>query len=268
MTVGETRAGVIATARSLKSQLRYSNAWVGATVAQLKARGAGDCSDFTQAVYGEHGYAIGGMSYEQAKNGAEVASWRGSRGGANAAFVAIQSKLKPGDLVAMAIDSSRPGVISHVEIWIGDGISIGHGGPGMGPTEHAITGWNLLQSATYWTVRRIITDDTQEEDMPTTQEIVNALLDTPIERRGGRTGSTTLRGTLAWLDANILDNGPQSAANKVLNAKLGDGVSVKNKIAASLTEIPGVSAEQVQKAIDDALADLKITLTTSAETDK
>lgn len=267
MTADEVRAAVIATGRSLKSQLKYSNAWVGATLAQLKARRAGDCSDFTQAVYGVYGYTLSDMSYDQAKNGAEVASWRGARGGANAAFIAIQSKLKPGDLVAMAIDSSRPGVISHVEIWIGDGISIGHGGPGYGPTEHAITDWNLLQSATYWTVRRII-PDTQEEDMPTTQEIVNALLDTPIERRGGRTGSTTLRGTLAWLDANMLDNGPQSAANKVLNAKLGDGVSVKNKIAASLTEIPGVSAEQVQKAIDDALADLKITLTTSTETDK
>jgi NlpC/P60 family. len=269
MTVGETRAGVIATARSLKSQLKYSNNWVGATVAQLKARGAGDCSDFTQAVYGEHGYVIGGMSYDQATNGVEVASWRGARGGANAAFIAAQPKLKPADLIAMAIDSSRPGVISHVEIYIGNGLSIGHGGPGYGPTEHAITDYTLLQSATYWTARRIITDDTQEEeDMPTTKEIVNALLDAPIERRGGRTGSTTLRGTLAWLDANILDNGPQAAANKVLNAKLGDGTSVKNKIAASLTEIPGVSAEQVQKALDDALADLKITLTTSTETDK
>jgi hypothetical protein len=164
MTADEVRAAVIATARSLKSQLKYSNAWVGATVAQLKARGAGDCSDFTQACFGAHGYTLSGMSYEQAKNGVEVASWRGSRGGANAAFIAIQPKLKPGDLVCMAIDSSRPGVISHVEIWIGDGLSIGHGGPGYGPTEHAITDWNLLQSATYWTARRIITDDIPEEE--------------------------------------------------------------------------------------------------------
>ena len=265
-TADETRAAVIATARSLKSQLKYSNAWVGATLAQLKARGAGDCSDFTQAVFGVHGYKLGGMSYDQANDGTEIASWRGPRGGANAAFNNIRDKLKPGDLVAMAIDSSRPGVISHVEIWIGDGISIGHGGPGYGPTEHAITDWNLLQSATYWTVRRIIPDTQEEEEyMPTAQEIANAILDMPIERRGGRTGSTTLRGTLAWLDANILDNGPQAAANKVLNAKLWDGFSVKKKIAASLTEIPGVSAEQVQKAIDDALADLKITLTADTE---
>jgi hypothetical protein len=165
MSADQAQQAVLATARSLTSQLKYANTWIGATLAQLKTRKAGDCSDFTQAVYGSHGYTIGSMSYQQANDGVEVASWRGNRGGANAAFIAIQSHLKPADLICMAIDSSRPGVISHVEIWIGDGISIGHGGPGYGPTEHAITSWSLLQSATYWTVRRIIPNDQpQEED--------------------------------------------------------------------------------------------------------
>ena len=99
------------------------------------------------------------------------------RGGANAAFAAIRDKLKPADLVCMAIDSTRPGVISHVEIYIGAGISIGHGGPGKGPTEHQITDWNLLQTATYWTVRRIIPDDQpQEEEDELTPDEHNLLL--------------------------------------------------------------------------------------------
>jgi NlpC/P60 family. len=259
MTADEARAAVIATARSLKSQLKYSNAWVGATVAQLKARRAGDCSDFTQAVYGAHGYAIGGMSYDQANDGAEVASWKGARGGANAAFIAIQSKLQPADLVCMAIDAARPGTISHVEIWIGDGISIGHGGPGYGPTEHAITDWNLLQSATYWTVRRIIpdTNDGEEElnqDQVAALTRIKATTDAMWKWMGGGSPATVfyrINQQLAQQQAQIAAQA--AAIAKLAEAQGADGAEIANAISAAVAE---------------KLKDLKITLITDVETGK
>lgn len=290
MTADETRTAVIATARSLDSQLKYSNAWVGATLAQLKARGAGDCSDFTQACFGEHGYTLSGMSYDQASDGVEIASWKGAKGGANSAFIAIQPRLKPADLICMAIDSSRPGTISHVEIWIGDGISIGHGGPGYGPTEHAITDWNLLQSATYWTVRRIVqTNPQEEEDMPSAQEIANALLDTAIARQGGAKGTTNLRTELAWMTTNqgkaigptldqiqkaILDTqidraGGRMSGKTSLRALIAWSddhiIQLTDAITKSLSTLPGVSADDVKDALDEAISGLKITLSAEAD---
>ncbi|MDK8283125.1 N-acetylmuramoyl-L-alanine amidase [Actinotignum sp. GS-2025e] len=59
-----------------------------------------------------------------------------------------------------------------------------------------------------------------DEDMPTAQEIANALMDMPIERRGPHSsGHTTLRATIAWLDEN-LNNIPGNTRDAVMNMKL------------------------------------------------
>lgn len=47
-------------------------------------------------------------------------------------------------------------------------------------------------------VARWLSDDL-EDDMPTVNDLFNA----PVQRAGGRTGTTTLAATLAWLDANL-----------------------------------------------------------------
>ena len=159
MTAEQTRQAVIATGRSLKGTLSYSNQWVGATLAQIKARKSGDCSDFTQAIFGAHGYHVGAMSYQQALNGVEVASYTGPASGSVAAFNRIKSNLKTADIICMAIDPARPGKVSHVEIFTETiPITLGHGS-GTGPKEQDVRASWLLGKATFWTVRRIIPDD-------------------------------------------------------------------------------------------------------------
>ena len=158
MAEDTNRQAVIATGRSLKGMCTYSNAWVGATLAQIKARKSGDCSDFTQAILGAHGYHVGAMSYQQALNGTEIASYTGPASGSVAAFNRIKSKLKTADIICMAIDPTRPGKVSHVEIFTENiPITLGHGS-GIGPKEQDVRASWLLGKATFWTVRRIIPD--------------------------------------------------------------------------------------------------------------
>lgn len=157
-----TSTEIISTADTIPSTLVYSNALYKPTLATLLQLGKGDCSDYTWAVYNAHGYDIGGMSYEQAVAGTEIASWSGPASESAAAFTAIASHVQPADLVCMSLDRSRPGVISHVELSRGGILSSGHGGPGRGPTTHDIRSAALLGSATRWTVRRIINTTNQE----------------------------------------------------------------------------------------------------------
>ena len=173
MTAETDRPAVIATGRSLKGMCTYSNAWVGATLAQIKARKSGDCSDYTQAILGAHGYHVGAMSYQQALNGTEVASYRGPASGSIAAFNRIKNKIKTADIICMAIDSTRPGKVSHVEIFTETiPITLGHGS-GIGPKEQDVRASWLLGKATFWTVRRIIPDDKPK----TTTSTITALTD-------------------------------------------------------------------------------------------
>ena len=186
MTADADRKGVVATIRSLRWVL-YSNAFVGATVAQIKARGKADCSDVSQAGFGAHGYVIGPMSYQQALDGVEVASYRGPASGSVAAFNKIKDRIKTADIICMAIDPARPGKVSHVETFTETiPVTIGHGS-GTGPKEQDVRASWLLGKATFWTVRRIIPDDkttTTTESTTTTltniEEVVAAMKATQI----------------------------------------------------------------------------------------
>ena len=180
MTAEVDRPAVIATGRSLKGTLTYSNAWVGATLAQIKARKSGDCSDFTQAILGAHGYTVGAMSWQQALNGTEIASYSGPASGSIAAFNKIKAKIKTADIICMAIDPTRPGKVSHVETFTETiPVTIGHGS-GTGPKEQDVRASWLLGKATFWTVRRIIPDDKPK----TTSETV------------GKTGEDDMKATI------------------------------------------------------------------------
>lgn len=166
---------VVAEIRNLTGTLAYANDLVGPTLATIKRLGRADCSDVTHAVFGAYGYPIGNMSYEQAVNGVEVAF-----GNTVSQFLAIVPLLRQADIVCMAIDGARRGVISHVETIVADASaqSIGHGGPGHGPIEGSITRWNLLGSSTLtrWTVRRIINQPTQVKEDEMTPDEHNILL--------------------------------------------------------------------------------------------
>ncbi|UJF36616.1 C40 family peptidase [Paenibacillus hexagrammi] len=69
--------------------------------------GSFDCSALTQYCYKVHGYTLPRTSYNQAKQGTEVAL----------------TDIRKGDLIALDVTSSRstPNGIDHVQIYIGDG---------------------------------------------------------------------------------------------------------------------------------------------------
>ena len=171
MTAEADRQAVIATGRSLINTAVYSNAWSGATLAQFKARRAGDCSDFTCAVFQPHGYKLPGMSWQQVGAGTEVARWSGARGGGIAAFNAIKSKLRPADIVCMSLQGSSG--ISHVNLNIDGTTALDHGGPGSGPRVLRYDDRWLLGDATRWVVRRIIPDDKPNTTTSTTTALTN-----------------------------------------------------------------------------------------------
>ena len=197
-TANEKRAGVIATGRSLLNSAEYSNAWIGATYAQFKARRAGDCSDFTCAVFEPHGYSLPGMSWQQASAGTEVARWSGPRGQGIAAFNAIRDKLRPADIVCMALQGSSG--ISHVNLNINGVTALDHGGPGRGPRLLRYDDRWLLGDATQWIVRRIIPDDkktTTTATMDDLEEVIGEMKATHVifEKNGAIGIANVLAGT-------------------------------------------------------------------------
>ena len=198
-TANEKRAGVIATGRSLINSAVYSNAWIGATYALFKARRAGDCSDFTCAVFEPHGYKLPGMSWQQASAGTEVARWSGARGGGIAAFNAIKGKLRPADIVCMALQGSSG--ISHVNLNVDGTTALDHGGPGSGPRVLRYDDRWLLGDATQWIVRRIIPDDktatTGAATLDDLEEVIDEMKATHVifERKGAIGIANVLAGT-------------------------------------------------------------------------
>lgn len=169
-TPDDVRAQIVAQGRALKGTLAYDNAVQKPTLAQLRRRGSGDCSDTMWALFNEHGYDIGGMSYTQAQAGTLVAS-----GSTPAEFKKIEHLLRPADLVGMAMRSGLHGgaQINHVGMWTGTGF-LDHGGPGRGPVETSIYDrWNLGDAAR-WVVRRVVQDDqpipSEEDELNKDQE--------------------------------------------------------------------------------------------------
>lgn len=150
-----TTKSIIANMRKYRGKFRYSNAWVKPTLKTLIRRGAGDCSDFTYAFFGDADYKLGAMANDQARNGTKVASWRGRRGGGVAAFNKIYKQVKQADIICL--DLVGNGRYTHVETIVADrsGNSIGHGS-GMGPKEQNLGVSWLLPSAYAFTIRRIV----------------------------------------------------------------------------------------------------------------
>lgn len=213
------RDTVIATGASFLGDLAYLNGFERTTAAQLRARGAGDCSDWSFASYDAAGHDIGGMSSDQATAGTEIASWSGPKSQAIDAFNDVIGQVRKADLIVMAIDDTRPGAWSHVEMALEDGmpdgISRGHGGPGYGPTDHNIGINSLLGNATAWTIRRIIPDRyITPEEIPLEDNM-------KIIRNDDKTvGVIAPDGTAISLTSMNAVKGLQ----KVLDAKPGGGV--------------------------------------------
>lgn len=228
---------------------RYGNGRSRTTLAQLDAIGIADCSDIGYGAYNAIGIDIGGMSYQQATAGTEIASWSGKRGTGIGAFNKIAHLIQPADIIAMGLDHARPREISHVEYGYRPGQTIGHGRLGvMGPTINNPTASWLIGDADIWTVRRIITENTTKKEEPDmNKNQAKQLADT------------------AWLVKNSL--APALArvdkARVATTAKLAALQAAVETIAGKTDGLGGVDiAAAIDKAVTTALADLEVTLST------
>ena len=116
--------------------------------------GWGDCSSTIAQAYRQcAGIEIGERSFNIAANGRAVqnaGSWRDLD----------ENAMRPADIVCMGWHSGAfAGRISHVELYAGQGLTWGHGGPGRGPRLHRLSDLRLTGSATIIMVRRFIEDD-------------------------------------------------------------------------------------------------------------
>lgn len=124
-----SRNAVVGFAKTLEGKLSYSQS------VRNPDKGSADCSSFVAYCYKKViGLDVGSNTDEQIKKGVEVdTSTSSSR-------VPNTKKLKPGDLLFYRNPSSgHSRGAGHVEMYIGDGIVLGHGG-GKGPKrKNALT---------------------------------------------------------------------------------------------------------------------------------
>ena len=134
--------------------------------------GWGDCSSTIAQAYRQcAGIEIGERSFNIASDPdaytvASATSWRD---------LPLQD-LKPADIICMGWHSGAfAGRISHVELYAGQGLTWGHGGPGRGPRLHRLSDPRLTGSANIIMVRRFVPDDAQTKEDELTPDEHNML---------------------------------------------------------------------------------------------
>ena len=110
---GELKSLRQAVVSEAESQLGTPYVWGG------KRPGGFDCSGFVYYVYGTMGYAMGSDAQQQLKDG----------------LVVDQEELEPGDLVFFTGTYWTSGPVSHVGIYVGDGMFIHASNSGIAKTE-------------------------------------------------------------------------------------------------------------------------------------
>ncbi|MDO4243813.1 MAG: hypothetical protein Q4C85_08680 [Actinomyces sp.] len=154
---------------------------------------------------------------------------------------------EPGHVAMYVGDIRGIGTSLVAEAWINErGATLG-GTPGdqTGGETRIIGYWGHPDTASSrWThILRPPADTitTEEDDMPTAREIADTILDTPIKRQGGPTGTTTLRTEIAWMTAN---------QGRGINA-----ATAAEKAATDLgTAIAGVAAATAKAVLDEPIA--------------
>lgn len=132
--------------------------------------GWGDCSSTIAQAYRQcAGIEIGERSFNIAQNGSAVqscSSWR----------ELDEDAMRPADVICMGWHSGAfAGRISHVELYAGQGLTWGHGGPGRGPRLHRLSDRSLTGSANIIMVRRFVPDDAQVKEIDLTPDEHNML---------------------------------------------------------------------------------------------
>lgn len=128
----------------LENKLAYSQAWDKRTNIN---GGYCDCSGLCWFIYNEKGISIGTWTGEQAGFGSKIVSGSGS---------IDESKLKLGDLILFNWSYHNPS-FDHVEMYIGNGECMGHGGRTLyGPIRKNLADYTA--AAYDWEARTYISD--------------------------------------------------------------------------------------------------------------
>ena len=138
----ETQQKLVNKMTSVKDSLTYSM-----TGARNPDKGSADCSSTVNWAYKNVTGIDVGNSTPAMYNNSNTTTVDSGDGSSSAK--PDESKLQPGDLLLFwrqwAKDQGRNPAVGHVEMYMGDGKQIGHGGPGKGPTIKNLQG-NFLRA--------------------------------------------------------------------------------------------------------------------------
>lgn len=173
--------------------------------------GWGDCSStIAQAYLQCAGIRLGERSFNIATQGRSIAythTWRNLD----------LDALRAADVICMGWATGPfAGRISHVELYAGGGYTWGHGGPGRGPRFHRLSDPSLTGSASIIAVRRLIEDDSEEDDL------------TPDQAN-----------KLDWIYTNLKVPEQSFGYPQATQNSLGDLQETVNKLAATVEQLRG-----------------------------
>ena len=199
--------------------------------------GGTDCSALLQYAYRTvAGIEIGSWTGSQQHYGREVVS-------RNDTYDSALRKLAVGDLVFFDWDGYQIDNFDHVEMYIGDGKTIGHGGPGIGPSVKTLSSqWRAAHTIT---ARRYIEsgDEMTPEQARMLKEMHAAITGMHKRAGDGQSGETNLSWVLSWTDAKHVE---------LRNILFG----IDDKLNALIKR--GVDIGDISEQLSDAVRGLKV----------
>lgn len=155
--------------------------------------------------------------------------------------------LQPGDLVLVKHHIPAGSAYwDHVEMYVGDGKTCGHGGPGAGPQIHDFRA--MWKQEKQLIARRYVTSDTtttpsEDNSMPSAEDIARAVWEQPVDvgREDGTTQTEKAGLWAGWGNIHALtaaQRAEQILANQAAqNAKI-DALTARLNAISSVTETP------------------------------
>ena len=155
--------------------------------------------------------------------------------------------LQPGDLVLVKHHIPAGSAYwDHVEMYVGDGKTCGHGGPGAGPQIHDFRA--MWKQEKQLIARRYVTSDTtttpsEDNNMPSAEDVARAVWEQPVDvgREDGTTQTEKAGLWAGWGNIHALtaaQRAEQILANQAAqNAKI-DALTARLNAISSVTETP------------------------------
>ena len=211
-----------------------------------------DCSSLVLMAYREvAGVEVGTYTDAQAGNGSPV--FDTDLEDVEQAIALLQ----PGDLILVKhYIPAGSAYWDHVEMYIGNAQTCGHGGPGAGPQIHDFRA--MWKQEMQLIARRYVTSGTttpSEEDMPSAEEVARAVWEQPVDI-GLADGTTQTEKAGVWLGwANKAANRAADNSDAIL-ARLNAITSVTEPAGPALDPAAVAAIQQVAQQVQTTASDL------------